>query len=297
MSKAGKYILGGFKSAGRKATSAYEKEKQKIQSSDFKKRAGTQREKLDALLRFEEPKELCQILRNCYEIWYDIQRLYTPRQQAQTVLGLYNQPDKIRDLLTELKRFVAEIEPGQNPENVRVEGYGNYVQFLKRDMEKLREKYQPMQPLPAVRSIRQEDVLLFLQEECADIGIVQDIPNAWIICKDLLQDLEQGDVIPEKARSLVGQVSSATDMLDGFKKDNADAQKLNQLARALTDQKKQIQDKIEEAHALYQRLNRGLTDQWFARLTPEALADKSAEEIQQRYREALCSLDEDSLKD
>lgn len=297
MSKAGKYILNGFKSVGRKATSTYEKERQKIQSNDLKKQAGAQRKTLDALLRFEEPKELCQELQKCYEIWYDIQCLHAPRQQAQTILGLYYQPDKIHDLLTGLKRFTDEIEPGEDPENVQVEGYGNYVQFLKGDMEKLREKYRPMQQSSEERSIRQEDVLLFLQEECADISVIQGIPDAWMICKDILQDLEQGDILPEKARTLVGQVSCTTEMLDGFKSSPADMQKLEQLFQALDDQKKKILDKIREANELYERLNQGLTAQWFAGLTPAALSGKSAEEIQQRYREALRSLDEDLLKD
>lgn len=258
-----------------------------------------QKEKLEEFLSLREPAGLCEALNNCIIQWEQVQRLREAGRQAQTVLGLYYQPGKIRDQLTNLVRFTEQMDTEKSPEILRNRGYGSYAFFLRNDMEKLRKQNQPeTAELVTSENICEADVLSFLKEECTGIDAVKGIPEAWEICERFLQLHENQETFPREMLSQVGKLTEITEYLQLFQKPGIE--QLNRLCSTMAKQKKAIINSIEEANKVYEVLTRILTEEWFDRLDPDhpgtPLTDMTSTQLKALYQESLAELNNALLR-
>lgn len=254
--------------------------------------------RINKLMRFKVDAEIAWDLEDCFDAWYAYYGLKDADEAADAVLSDFYQDGKISFLISELRTFVEEIETDEDPDMVRAEAWHNYVFFLQRNYEKMKQhvreaKERPKEALPGKNA---DTVSWFVEHECADVAALKDLPQARMYASDLMEKyglpaeedvLDAAKKVSEQDVKNVRFTLSAVDILRAECRKTTHNEALLEKTRILKEKTQAREQKITQSTQLLAALDAVFTQEWFAAWNPKAeggvLRDMNAEELKMFY--------------
>lgn len=236
----------------------------------------------------EKIKEFCNMYNQKEALGVEFDR-------AKYVLTAYYAKDNIRDCLERVNIYISSLSDSGDPSTAFQACYSNYIFFISRDINELKEKYQ----LYATTSKETDEQLIF-EHEFSDLNFVKKIKEINDTAKIILRKGQNKNFSKEDDNNFRNLTNSWEEYRKGSY--NSDCQDdIETVENKIQQLKKQIEamnKEIQKSKELYVALLETLSEDWFKLMSPsdDRKTFETIEEVKEYLSNAMSNVNEKLLK-